>query len=103
MHEPFYEKDLKEGRITREGAQELVECVFVKSQETGFLHPPIWSGTGGGALGFQTMTVGGIDADGEDVSSEMSLIVLDAMKSPVIDEKRAWALLHSAAERLRRC
>jgi len=78
---PFYEKDLKEGRITREDAQELVECVFVKSQETGFLHPPIWSGTGGGALGFQTMTIGGMDANGDDVSGEMSLIVMDAMKT----------------------
>jgi len=78
---PFYEKDLKEGRTTREEAQELVECVFVKSQETGFLHPPIWSGTGGGALGFQTLTIGGVDANGDDVSSEMSLIVLDAMKT----------------------
>ena len=76
---PFYEKDIKDGRITREAAQELVECVFVKSQETGFLHPPMYSGAGGGALGFQTLNIGGVDANGDDVSSEMSLIVLDAM------------------------
>jgi pyruvate formate-lyase/glycerol dehydratase family glycyl radical enzyme len=78
---PYYEKDLNEGRITREQAQELVECVFVKSQETGFLHPPIWSGAGGGAIGFQTITIGGTDSEGNDVSSEMSYMVLDAMKS----------------------
>ncbi|MEM2136308.1 MAG: pyruvate formate lyase family protein [Candidatus Jordarchaeaceae archaeon] len=78
---PYYEKDLKEGRITREQAQEIVECVFVKSQETGFLHPPVWSGAGGGAIGFQTITIGGTDSDGNDVTNEMSYIVLDAMKS----------------------
>lgn len=78
---PYYEKDLKEGRITREQAQELVECIFVKSQETGFLHPPVWSGAGGGAIGFQTITIGGTDSEGNDVTNEISYIVLDAMKS----------------------
>ena len=78
---PFYERDLREGRITRDDAQEWVEFLFVKFQETGFLHAPIWSGFGGGALGFQTVTIGGVDAQGNDVTSEMSYIVLDATKS----------------------
>ncbi|MDY7032587.1 MAG: pyruvate formate lyase family protein [Thermodesulfobacteriota bacterium] len=78
---PFYEKDFNEGRITRDGAQELVECLWLKFQETGFLHPPIWSGAGGGGLGWQTLTIGGVDSDGQDVTNEMSYIVLDAVKS----------------------
>jgi pyruvate-formate lyase len=78
---PFYERDLREGRITRDEAQEWVEFVFVKFQETGFLHAPIWSGFGGGALGFQTVTIGGVDAQGNDITNEMSYIVLDATQS----------------------
>jgi formate C-acetyltransferase len=78
---PFYEDDVREGRITREGAQEVIECLWVKFLETGFLHPPIWSGAGGGGLGWQTLTIGGINADGEDVTNEMSYIVLDATAS----------------------
>ncbi len=81
VFDTFYMKDLKEGRITRDEAQEWVEFVFVKFQETGFLHAPIWSGFGGGALGYQTVTIGGVDADGSDVTNEMSYIVLDATKS----------------------
>lgn len=77
----FYEKDVAEGRLNRGQAQELVECVIVKFQETGFLHAPIWSGFGGGALGFQTVTVGGTDSEGDDITNEMSYIVLDAVKS----------------------
>ncbi|MBM3142782.1 MAG: hypothetical protein FJ005_07035 [Chloroflexi bacterium] len=77
----FYEKDVAEGRLNRGQAQELVECVIVKFQETGFLHAPIWSGFGGGALGFQTITVGGTDSEGNDITNEMSYIVLDAVKS----------------------
>jgi formate C-acetyltransferase len=78
---PFYAKDVEEGRITREQAQEWVEFLFVKFQETGFLHAPIWSGFGGGALGFQTVTIGGVDVQGNDVTNELSYIVLDATKS----------------------
>ncbi|MDY6852907.1 MAG: pyruvate formate lyase family protein, partial [Thermodesulfobacteriota bacterium] len=77
---PYYDKDVKAGRIDYDQAQELVECLFVKSQETGFLHPPIWSGQGGGAIGYQTLNIGGVDADGNDVTNDVSLIVLDAMK-----------------------
>jgi formate C-acetyltransferase len=75
---PFYEQDVRESRITRDEAQECVEFLFVKFQETGFLHAPIWSGFGGGALGFQTVTIGGVDAQGNDVTNELSYIVLDA-------------------------
>jgi pyruvate formate-lyase/glycerol dehydratase family glycyl radical enzyme len=78
---PFYEKDIREGRISRDEAQEWVEFVFIKFQETGFLHAPIWSGFGGGALGFQTMTIGGVDSQGNDITNELSYIVLDATKS----------------------
>ncbi|MCP4578510.1 MAG: hypothetical protein GY846_19725, partial [Deltaproteobacteria bacterium] len=78
---PFFEKDVQEGRLNREQAQEWVEFVFVKFQETGFLHAPIWSGFGGGALGYQTITIGGVDAMGKDITNEMSYIILDATKS----------------------
>ena len=78
---PYFEADLEAKRINRDQAQEWVEFVFVKFQETGFLHAPIWSGFGGGALGYQTVTIGGVDAQGKDVTNEMSYIVLDATKS----------------------
>ena len=78
---PYYEKDIAEGRITRDDALELVECIFVKSQEIGYLQPPIWSGLGPGALGFQTMNIGGVDASGKDVTNELSYMILEAMQS----------------------
>jgi len=79
--DPYYQDDLHHGRITREQAQEWIEFVFVKFQETGFLHAPIWSGFGGGALGYQTVTIGGVDKDGRDVTNDMSFIILDATQS----------------------
>ncbi len=77
----FYEKDVEEGRIDRDRAQELVEFLIVKFQETGFLHAPLWSGFGGGTLGYQTVTLGGVDSQGKDITNEMSYIFMDAVKT----------------------
>jgi len=56
--EPYYEKDIKSGALTRGGAKELVESVWVKMQEGGYVQPPAWVNNGGGGLGWQTMTLG---------------------------------------------
>ncbi|MBT9132203.1 MAG: Choline trimethylamine-lyase [Firmicutes bacterium] len=72
---------MEEGRLKREQAQELVEFLFVKFQETGFLHASLLSGHGGGGLGYQTVTIGGVDSEGCDITNETSYIVLDATKS----------------------
>ena len=78
---PFYEKDVQEGRLTREQAQELVEFLFVKCEELGHLHPPIFAGGAAGANVWQTLIVGGVTPEGDDATNEMSYIVLDAAKS----------------------
>jgi formate C-acetyltransferase len=77
---PFYARDVEAGKLTRDQAQEWMEFLFVKFQETGFLQAPLWSGFGAGALGFQTVTIGGVDDKGNDVTNEVSYIVMDATK-----------------------
>jgi formate C-acetyltransferase len=74
---PFYENDIKEGILTREQAKELVESVWVKMQEGGYVQPPVWVNNGGGGLGFQTITLGGVDKDGHDITNEMTHIALE--------------------------
>ncbi|MFZ2633836.1 MAG: pyruvate formate lyase family protein [Desulfosalsimonadaceae bacterium] len=74
---PFYEADIKAGILDRNQAKELVEAVWVKMQEGGYVQPPIWVNNGGGGLGFQTITLGGVDADGKDITNEMTHIALE--------------------------
>lgn len=76
----FYEKDAAGGLLDRDQAQELVESVFVKFQETGFLHASMWA-FGGGGLGYQTVTIGGTGIQGKDLTNEMTYLVLDAVMS----------------------
>jgi len=77
---PFYEKDIAEGKFTREDALGLTELMMVKFLETGFIHPPMWSGGGGGGLGWQTLNIGGVDAQGNDITNDLSYLLLDATK-----------------------
>jgi len=74
---PFYSK----GKITREEAQELLECLFLKMDEHTQLMPPITASGTGAAHGWSTLTIGGIDHQGEDASNEMSYLVLDACRA----------------------
>ncbi len=61
---PFYKKDLDEGRITREKAAELLECIWIKFNE-----PRV--GT------VQNLTIGGVGPDGEDRTNEISYLCLE--------------------------
>ena len=76
---PFYKKDIEEGRITREDAQELVEMIFIEQEEAGL---PSHRDTGqAGVSWFPTFTIGGVTSQGEDAVNEFSFIVLDAAKN----------------------
>ncbi|MBM4038199.1 MAG: hypothetical protein FJ290_06750, partial [Planctomycetes bacterium] len=61
---PHLKRDLESGAITRESAQEIVDCLWLKFEEK----------TAYGA------TVGGQLADGSDASNELSLMCVSAVK-----------------------
>lgn len=80
---PVYEKEKKEGAITREEARDLIEHLFLKMNEFGEMVPPIMgSGTGGGfVVTTRLFTIGGVDRDGNDATNEISSITLEARSS----------------------
>jgi len=79
---PFYKKDREEeGVITREEAQELIECLLVKIEETGQIVTRSFHATGSGTSLYQTFTIGGVDKYGNDASNEVSSILIDAALS----------------------
>lgn len=81
---PFYEKDLAEGRLTRETAKELVSCFWIKVNNTPA--PPkvgVTAAESGTYNDFTNINLAGLTPDGRDGSSEVSLILLE-----VLDELR---------------
>lgn len=78
---PFYKRDKEEGRITREEAQELIEYVWLKFNESQILAPPGFLAGGVSAPTTRLLTIGGITRDGQDASNELTEIIIDAVNS----------------------
>jgi len=74
---PYYKKDLAEGRITRDGALEILQLLWVKSLELGLVHSPLVTSVYGGVASLQALTIGGTDRDGRDVTNALTYLVLE--------------------------
>jgi formate C-acetyltransferase len=77
---PFYEKDIREGKITREEALELIKLFFIKLNG---LTTPFGSAYVRSQPGFAMLsdiTIGGVDKDGKDSVNELSYMFLEAEK-----------------------
>jgi len=92
---PYYEKDIKEEKLTREEALELIGCFFIKVGEIKKLRP--WSETvyKGGSPTFQAITLGGQDSSGKDVTNELSYLVLEVTAYLKIPEPVVIIRVHS--------
>ena len=75
---PFYVKDLAEGRITEERAIELIECFFIKNTDILKLRGKFYSASFAGYPLWQNIIVGGRLPDGTDATNETSFLCLKA-------------------------
>lgn len=91
---PFYQRDIKEGKITREQALELLECMFIKCNEIKKVRQ--WSHTRKmhGYPLFQTLTIGGQKRDGTDASNDLSYLVLEATSNVKLQEPTTVTRIH---------
>ena len=81
---PFYERDIKEGRLTKERAKELLMSFWVKFNNQPA--PPKMGVTAKESntyTDFALINVGGVKPDGSDAVNELSYLILD-----VIEEMR---------------
>ncbi len=78
MLAPYLRADLAAGRITLDEARELVAHFWIKGCE--------WIGAGGFARSsgdgqfYQNIVLAGVDADGRDVTNELTYLVLDVVE-----------------------
>jgi len=77
---PYLEADLRDGRITREEALEMLQLLWVKFHELGLVYSPTLSSVYGGVASLQAITLGGTDDKGLDVTNEMTYLVLETAK-----------------------
>ena len=77
---PFYEKGLEEGTLTREQAEELLQCLWVKFNNQPA--PPkvgVTAQESGTYTDFVQINLGGLRADGSDGVNELSYLMLDVI------------------------
>ena len=95
---PYYERDIEKGRITKEEAQELIDCWFMRYSQ----YYMIWR-SDAGAYGTVTphtpghhIEVGGLKPDGTDGANELSYMFIEAMMhTPGMTEPTLSLAVHS--------
>ena len=75
---PYYQADLEAGRMTREQAQELIDCVWVKLNDLNKCRDAESAKGFAGYSLFQNLIVGGQNAEGLDVTNDLSFMCIDA-------------------------
>jgi formate C-acetyltransferase len=78
---PYYRRDVSDGTLTYEAAKELLACFILKVDEIIFVN----DGDGGFQFGklfeslspVETVTIGGVDEEGNDCTNDVSYMILD--------------------------
>ena len=75
---PYYKKDLDSGAITREQAQELLDCIWVKLNDLNKVRDAASAEGFAGYSLFQNLIVGGQTSDGRDATNDLSFMAITA-------------------------
>ena len=75
---PYYKKDLDEGKITREEAQELMDCIWVKLNDLNKVRDAASAEGFAGYSLFQNLIAGGQDQYGKDATNDLSFMCITA-------------------------
>ena len=93
---PYLKKDLKSGVITKKKAQELIECLLIKARQRYYLLEYR------GAKRIQALgsndkiTISGVDSNGQDVTNELTFMMLEAQAHCHLDEPVLSLRVHKA-------
>ena len=103
---PYYKADLEKGAITREFAQELIDCIWVKLNDLNKCRDAASAEGFAGYSLFQNLIVGGQNAEGLDVTNDLSFMCITASMHVMLPQPslsiRVWngsphdLLIHAA-------
>jgi len=79
---PYYQKDIAEGRLTKESATELLHCLWLNMFQCVEikLNPVTAAGTEGFSK-FEDVCLAGQTRDGHDATNELTYLILDSTRS----------------------
>jgi len=109
--EPFYQKEIAAGTLTRDRAKELISCFWIKvNNHTAPPKVGITAKESGTYNDFTNINIGGVKSDGSDGVSEVSYIMLEVVEelhllqpgtSVHVSKKTPDQFLHAAVKVIR--
>ena len=94
---PYYEKDLKEGRLTRQEAAELIGLVWVKLNEMQNVSGSYFEKEAAGSL-LQQVTLGGTTIDGQDATNDLSYLILEVAQQIKMPQPGIYIRWHNGID-----
>lgn len=103
---PYYKKDLDSGKLTREYAQELIDCIWIKLNDLNKCRDAASAEGFAGYSCFQNLIVGGQTSEGLDATNDLSFMCITASMHVLLPQPslsiRVWngsphdLLIHAA-------
>lgn len=94
MH-PYYQADLEAGRLSRDQAQELLRCFWVKPNYAYDYQGRLGNNQGINSSFGQLMTLSGRGPEGEDLSNDLTYLCLDVIEEMNLLEPKRNIRLHA--------
>jgi len=91
---PFYRADREAGRLSEEGALELLQCFYVKVSHSIPLFDADVSLAFAGKTAFANAVVGGVNAEGGDATNPVSYLAVEAMRRANTQQPNFGVRLH---------
>lgn len=92
---PFYESDIKTGRIDNAQALELMGCFIIKCSEMIWYTPGATAKYFAGYMPFINMTVGGLKREGGDGTNDLTYLIMDAVEKVKVYQPSLACRIHN--------
>ncbi|MGB6896622.1 MAG: formate C-acetyltransferase/glycerol dehydratase family glycyl radical enzyme [Dehalococcoidia bacterium] len=96
---PAYRDEVEAGQLSRERALELLACFYIKLSHSIPLFDADVTLAFSGLTNFANTVIGGVDGEGNDVTNDLSYLMLEAMKRVRTPQPNFGVRLHKQAPR----
>lgn len=93
---PYYQKDMKEGKITNRDVKELLSCMWLGIAKFRDVYvSPAGGSFSNGYAHWEAVTIGGLTPDGYDATNELSYLFLENKRDLPLDYPDLAARIHT--------
>jgi pyruvate formate-lyase/glycerol dehydratase family glycyl radical enzyme len=92
---PYYERDIKQRKLTQQFAREILECYWLKHNYAYDFQARVGNSQGINSSFGQLITIGGINNNHEDASNDLTWLILDVIEEMNLLEPKPNIRLHA--------